>query len=126
MQTVTDVLAAMGGVGSISSLRRAGVSRHSVETGVLEASVRRIARGVYALPAAEPLLVHAASHHAVPGCVTAARAAGLWVVRSPDKPHLAARHGRPITGCVVHRSNVPLSCLDIVCQWLRCLPPLEA
>jgi very-short-patch-repair endonuclease len=92
---------------------------------VLEGSVLRIARGVYALPGADPLLVHAASHHAVPGCVTAANAAGLWVVRRPGQPHLAARHGRPVVGCVVHRSPVPLTSLDIVCQALRCLPPLE-
>ena len=82
-------------------------------------------RGVYALPGAEPWLVHAARHHAVPGCVTAAFTAGLWAVKRPDKPHLAARHGQPVEGCVVHRSGLPLTHLDIVCQSLRCLPPLE-
>ncbi|TQJ41655.1 hypothetical protein FBY33_3772 [Arthrobacter sp. SLBN-112] len=88
-------------------------------------TVQRVARGVYALPDADPLLLHAGRHHAVPGCVTAALAAGLWVVRRPEKPHLAARHGRSITGCVVHRSSIPLTHLDMVCQSLRCLPPLE-
>jgi hypothetical protein len=125
MQTVTDVLAGLGGVASINSLRQAGVSRRLIEASLLDASIQRVARGVYALPGAEPWLVHAGRHHAVRGCVTAAFAAGLWVVKRPDKPHLAARHGRPIEGCVVHRSNVPLTHLDIVCQSLRCLPPLE-
>ncbi|MBT2531971.1 hypothetical protein J7E83_07505 [Arthrobacter sp. ISL-48] len=125
MRTITDALAAMGGVGSTSSLRQAGVSRRSIEAGVQDSSVQRVARGVYALPDAEPLLVHAGRHYAVPACVTAAQAAGLWVVKGPGRPHLAAGHGRPIDGCVVHRSNVPLTHLDIVCQSLRCLPPLE-
>jgi hypothetical protein len=125
MRTVTDALAAMGGVGSTSNLRQAGVPRESIEAGVLDASVQRIARGVYALPDADPLLMHAARHHAVPGCVTAAAAAGLWVVSTPDVPHLAARHGRRIPGCVVHRGSVPPTYLDVVCQALRCLPPLD-
>ncbi|MFJ6079174.1 type IV toxin-antitoxin system AbiEi family antitoxin domain-containing protein [Pseudarthrobacter sp. NPDC092419] len=126
MQTITETLAAVGGVASSASLRLAGVPRRSIEACVLDGSVQRIARGVYALPDADPLLIHAGRHHAVPGCVTAAGAAGLWVVRLPPKPHLAARHGRPVPGCVVHRCDIPLTPLDIVCQSLRCLPPLEA
>ncbi|WPU08225.1 hypothetical protein [Pseudarthrobacter oxydans] len=126
MRTVIDALAALGGVASASSLRQAGVPRRLIEAGVLDASVQRVARGMYALPQAEPVLIHAGRHHAVPGCVTAALAAGLWVVREPEKPHLAARHGRPVPGCVVHRSSLPLTPLDFVCQSLRCLPPLEA
>ncbi|MFF1251123.1 hypothetical protein ACFVYC_01300 [Pseudarthrobacter sp. NPDC058329] len=125
MRTITEVLAAMGGVASTNSLREAGISRRNIEAGVLDASVQRVARGVFALPNADPVLVHAGRHHAVPGCVTAALAAGLWVVKMPDRAHLAARHGRPIVGCVVHRSNVPPTHLDVVCQSLRCLPPLE-
>lgn len=87
--------------------------------------VQRIARGVYAHAQADPVLIHAGRHHAVLGCVSAASAAGLWVIRRPQQPHLAARHGRPIPGCVVHRSDTPPAPLDIVCQSLRCLAPLE-
>lgn len=125
MQNITDALAALGGVATSDSLRRSGVSRRTIEAGLLDASVQRVARGVYALPDAEPWLIHAGRHHAVPGCVTAALAAGLWVVKGPRTPHLAARHGRPVPGCVVHRSSVPLTHMDVVCQSLRCLPPLE-
>lgn len=125
MRTVTDALAGLGGVAGVDSLRQAGVTRRTLEAGLLDASVQRVARGVYALPGADPFLVHAGRHHAVPGCVTAALAAGLWVVRRPVEPHLAARHGRHINGCVVHRSHLPLTHLDIVGQSLRCLPPLE-
>lgn len=81
---------------------------------------------MYSLPDADPLLIHAGSHYAVPGCVAVALAAGLWVVREPENPHLAARHGRPIPGCVVHRSSTPPTPLEVVCQALRCLPPLKA
>lgn len=125
MQKITDVLAALGGVGTTDSVRQAGVSRRNIEAGMLENSIIRVARGVYALPDAEAWRIHAGRHHAVPGCVTAASEAGLWVVKDPGKPHLAARHGRPVPGCVVHRSGLPLTHLDIVCQSLRCLPPLE-
>lgn len=116
----------MGGVAGAGVLRQAGVSRRSIEAGVLEGTVRRVARGMYSLPDADPLLIHAGRHYAVPGCVTAALAAGLWVVREPEKPHLAAPHGKPVPGCVVHRSSLPLTPLDVVCQVLRCLSPLEA
>lgn len=125
MHTATSVLTAVGGVSDTSALKRAGVTRRDLENRVLDGSVLRVTRGVYALPDADPMVVHAARHHAVPGCVTAALAAGLWVVRVPDMPHLAARHGKHIPGCVVHRSAIPLSPLDVVCQSLRCLPPLE-
>ena len=125
MRTVTHALAAMGGVAGASSLTQAGVSRRTIEAAVYEGTVRRVARGVYAVPDADPLLIHAGRHHAVPGCVTAAVAAGLWVIKNPEEPHLAARHGRPVSGCVVHRSQIPLTAPDMVCQALRCLPPLE-
>jgi hypothetical protein len=125
MRTITDALATTGGVAGVGVLRQAGVSRRTIEAGVLDGTVRRVARGMYSLPDADPLLIHAGRHYAVPGCVTAAVAAGLWVVRIPDRPHLAARHGKPIPGCVVHRSNIPLTPLDVVCQSLRCRPPIE-
>lgn len=125
MRTPIDALAALNGVASTHSLLLAGVSRRSLEAGVIDGSVHRLARGVYSLPDADPLLIHAGRHHAVAGCVTAAMTAGLWVVKAPDRPHLAARHGRPVPGCVVHRSDLPLTHLDVVCQALRCLPPLE-
>jgi hypothetical protein len=125
MRTVTQALAALGGVAGARSLTQAGVSRRAIEAALFEGTIRRVTRGVYAVPDADPLLIHAGRHHAVPGCVTAAVAAGLWVIKNPVEPHLAARHGRPVSGCVVHRSQVPLTALDMVCQALRCLPPLE-
>ncbi|CAM3199886.1 hypothetical protein PSET11_01866 [Arthrobacter ulcerisalmonis] len=126
MRSLTALLASTGGVGTTATLRKAGIARRSIETGVLDGSVVRLARGIYALPDADPLLRQAARHHAVPGCVTTAQAAELWVVRGAEKPHLAANHGRSIPGCVVHRITGPLTDLDMVCQVLRCLPALEA
>lgn len=125
MPTVSEALAALDGVASTHALSMAGVSRRNLESGVATGSVQRIARGVYAHPQADPGLIHAGRHHAVLGCVSAASAAGLWVVSQPDRPHLAASHGRPIPGCIVHRSRIPLTPLDVVCQSLRCLAPLE-
>lgn len=125
MPTASEALITLGGIAATRELMLAGVSRRKLESALAEGSAQRIARGVYALPHADPVLIHAGRHRAVLGCVSAARAAGLWVVRNPDRPHLAASHGRPIAGCVVHRAKVPLTPLDIVCQALRCLPPLE-
>ncbi|MFD5276689.1 type IV toxin-antitoxin system AbiEi family antitoxin domain-containing protein [Pseudarthrobacter sp. NPDC058362] len=87
MQTITETLAAVGGVASSASLRLAGVPRRSIEACVLDGSVQRIARGVYALPDADPLLIHAGRHHAVPGCVTAA---GSGALGSPAAPEAAS------------------------------------
>jgi len=125
MPTVSEALAALGGVAGTHSLLAAGVSRRSLGSGVAVGSAQRIARGVYAHPQADPVLIHAGRHHAVLGCVSAASAAGLWVVNQPDRTHLAATHGRPVPGCIVHRSRIPLTPLDVVCQAMRCLAPLE-
>jgi hypothetical protein len=126
MDNAIDVVGRLGGVAASGALLREGVTRHALESALHGKALVKVARGVYALPDADPLLVHAARHHAVAGCVTAARNLGLWVVRAPEKPHLAAPHGRPVPGCIVHRSKLPLTSLDIVSQALRCLPPLEA
>jgi hypothetical protein len=56
----------MGGVAGSGSLSQAGVSRRTLEAGVRDGTVDRVARGVYALPDADPLLIHASRHHAVP------------------------------------------------------------
>lgn len=126
MDTTIEVLRRLGGVAASGTLLRAGVTRHALDLALRSSSLVKVARGVYALPDADPVAVHAGTYHAVPGCVTAAGKLGLWVVRSPEQPHLTARHGRPVPGCVVHRGALPASVLDVVCQCLRCLPPLEA
>lgn len=126
MDKTVDALTRLGGAAASDALIREGVTRHALALGVRGNTLVKVARGVYALPDADPRAVHVASHHAVAGCVTAAIDLGLWVVRAPAKPHLAARHGRSVPGCVVHRSSLPLTPLDVVCQTLRCLPPLEA
>jgi hypothetical protein len=107
MRTVIEALAALGGVASTSSLQQAWVSRRSIEAGVRAAAVQRVSRGVNALPNSDPMLVYA-GHHAVPGFVTAAPAAGLWSSERPvNRIWLHGMAGRSVvawcTGAPYHR-----------------------
>lgn len=125
MKDITDVLARQGGVARCNVLAAGGISAKRLRAAVQSGTVVRLGRGLYAVPAADPELALARLHHGEPGCISAARRLGLWVVRDPVRLHIAVNHARGVPGCVVHRSSLPLSVTDVVCQSLRCLPPLE-
>ncbi|HEV7168123.1 MAG TPA: type IV toxin-antitoxin system AbiEi family antitoxin domain-containing protein [Micrococcaceae bacterium] len=125
MTDVMAVLARHDGVARVMELSAEGVSAKRLRAAVDSGSVLRLCRGLYAVPAADPELVLVKRHYGELGCISAATRLGLWVVRDPERPHVAVDHARGVPGCVVHRSSLPLSPADVVCQSLRCLPPLE-
>jgi len=125
MNDISALLARHGGVARGMELAAEGVSAKRLRAALGTGVVIRPARGLYALPTADPQVVLIKGHFAELGCVSAASRLGLWVVRDPDRPHVAVNHARGVPGCVVHRSPLPLSAIDVVCQSLRCLPPLE-
>ena len=57
--------------------------------------------------------------------MTKAQLNGLWVLETPQHPHIALTHSRNYPGFVGHRSAGPPTLLDTVVLSLRCLPELD-
>ncbi|MEO5778798.1 MAG: type IV toxin-antitoxin system AbiEi family antitoxin domain-containing protein [Arthrobacter oryzae] len=125
MVSILDILANYDGVARAKHLAAAGVSDFQLKASLSSGSVARVARGVYALPGADPGLMAIRSLPAEPACVTAAQLHGLWVLDSPARPHVALTHSRSYPGFVCHRSSAAPTLMDAVVQSLRCMPEVD-
>ncbi len=122
MVKILDVLESHSGVVRAKHLAAAGVPDSRLRAALSDGTVARIARGVYAVPAADPGLKAIRSLPAEPACVTAAQLQGLWILDPPSRPHIAITHSRAYEGFVCHRSSAAPTLMDAVVQSLRCLP----
>ncbi len=122
MVNIFEVLANYDGVARAKHLTAAGVSDFQLKSAMSSGAVTRIARGVYAVPGADPGLRAVRSLPAEPACITAAQLRGLWVLNPPGRPHVAITHSRCYPGFVCHRSSAAPTLMDAVVQSLRCLP----
>ncbi|GHG46078.1 hypothetical protein GCM10012320_11930 [Sinomonas cellulolyticus] len=123
------------GVARTRDLLAAGITERTIRAAISRGLVIRAARGVIALPGADPLLVRAIATGSLLTCVSAVTSYGLWLVHEPDKVHIQRKDGRYTSErAVVHRrtwvpaepgSNVA-SLADVVLHCLECLPELEA
>lgn len=125
MVNIIDVMSAYDGVARAKHLAAAGVSQFQLKSALADGRIRRVARGVYAVPGADPGLLAIRSLPAEPACVSAAELAGLWVMDAPQFPHVAVPHSRKYEGFICHRSAAPPTLTDSVIQALRCLPDLD-
>lgn len=125
MVNIIDVMSAYDGVARAKHLAAAGVSHFQLKSALSGGRIVRVARGVYAMPGADPGLLAIRSLPAEPACVSAAELSGLWVMDGPQFPHVAVPHSRKYEGFVCHRSAAPPTLMDSVIQALRCLPDLD-
>lgn len=125
MVKVSEVMSKHDGVARAKHFAAAGISSFQLNAALANGTIARVARGVYAIPGADPQLVAIRSLPAEPACVSAAHFGGLWVLEVPKQPHVALPHSRSYPGFVCHRSAAPPTLLDTVVQGLRCLPELE-
>ncbi|MHA7263970.1 type IV toxin-antitoxin system AbiEi family antitoxin domain-containing protein [Arthrobacter sp. TMN-37] len=124
---VVRALEDMGGVARRRQLAALGVSGAALSSAVGRASVERVSRGVFALPAADPSLLAARCAKAELACISAAAWHGLWVLRSPARVHVSVNHGRDLPPQFrVHRLSGTPTLADVCVQALRCLPELDA
>ncbi|WP_186759063.1 type IV toxin-antitoxin system AbiEi family antitoxin domain-containing protein [Arthrobacter alpinus] len=124
-RSVEDQVAWYGKVARRKDLLAKGCTAWSLKTAEEAGLIRRIARGYYALPDADPLDVRLALHQARRTCFTKAEQLGLWVIKRPPLLHVAAAHGRPIHGCVVHKVSGEQTLLDILRQCVKCGSEVE-
>lgn len=113
MDAVTDVaevLGRRGGSATFAELRTL-VSARAVRSALASGRIRRVAKGVYALPEAPPALTAARSHGGVVSHLSAAQHWGLGIINPPALPHVTLdpsrvrrRTGLP---CILHWASVP-------------------
>jgi len=125
MVNINDVLSAYGGVVRAKHLAAAGISNRQLQAALAAGQLSRIARGVYANDNANPTLRAIRSLPAELACVSAAELAGLWIVGTPDEPHIAVPHSRKYPGFHCHRTASPPTLLDSVILAMGCLPEPE-
>ena len=118
--TVADEVAWYGKVARRKDLLARGCTAWSLKQAVGAGIINQVGRGYYALPDADPLDIHLALYQARRTCFTKAEQLGLWVIKRPLFPHVAAAHGRPISGCVVHKVSGPQTLMDILRQCVKC------
>lgn len=82
------VLARIGPLARTAQLREGGATAREIGRARTSGEIIAVRRGVFALPHADAELIHAALHGGAPGCVTAARMHGLWVLGERDGLHI--------------------------------------
>jgi very-short-patch-repair endonuclease len=134
MADVVEVLGRRGGSATFADLR-AVVSGRSIRNALAAGRIRRVAKGVYALPEAPSALTAARSHGGVVSHLSAAQHWGMKMITPPLTPHVTLRPGqvRRRTGrqCVLHWAEVPAkddvtTPVRTVLDCIRTLPLAEA
>lgn len=77
--------AARGGIARSGALLAAGVTKRQIAAAERAGSLRRVIRGVLAVPETGRGLIEAIAHGGVPGCLSAAELHGLWVVEHRER-----------------------------------------
>lgn len=125
-QALVQAIGRRGGVARRKDLVALGFTTWDFRQGDAQGLVRAIARGYFALPDANPVDVELASHQARRTCLSKVADLELWLLEEPRQIHVAAAHGRPIAGCVVHRVSGGQSFASILRQCVQCGTQLEA
>lgn len=100
------VLRTIGPIARTHELRAKGVSKRELARAHREGEILKIRQGVYAAPETTDGLIHAAQHGGTPGCATAGREHGLWMLEAEKEPalhvwlgHTSERHECARTDC---------------------------
>src|SRR6266566_4866961 len=102
MSEVVDVLQRRGGSATFAELRGV-VSGRAIRTALARGLIRRIAKGVYALPPAADPFAAARAQGGIVSHLSAAVLHGFTVLDLPDKPQLTVPRGQ-------HRRLSPVPC----------------
>ncbi|WP_028281235.1 hypothetical protein [Arthrobacter sp. H5] len=122
-----QTLSGLGGAARRRELVAAGFGGSALQVALDRGEIQRPARGVFAIPGAEPDVLAAKCVNAELACISAAQRLGLWILRAPSCLHVSVNHGRPLDArFIVHRSNSPGEVAEICVQAMRCLPELDA
>ncbi|MGO3141488.1 MAG: endonuclease domain-containing protein [Galactobacter sp.] len=101
------LLLALGGVATGLTLQGFGFTRHQLAAWAVENPRRRLRRGVYCAPDADPDLRAAATHGGMLTCVSLLKSKGVWLLHEPTGPHVwlggkGKKHPHPGCACREH------------------------
>ncbi len=99
---VFEVLQRRGGTATFAELR-AAVSGRAIRGALADGAIRRIAKGIYAMPPAADPFAAARAQAGIVSHVSAAVLHGFSVLDLPDKPHITVPRGQ-------HRRLSPVEC----------------
>jgi very-short-patch-repair endonuclease len=91
-RTAASALAASGRIARTSVLRARGVTAREIARALTAGEILQVRRGVYAMPDADPVGIHAAQHGGAVACVSAGRMLGLWMLDASDDLHVWQGH----------------------------------
>lgn len=93
---------------------------------VEEGAVVRLARGHYGLPGMLARDIYLAKHQARRTCLSKVKELDLRLLEEPREMHVAAAHGRPIRGRVLHCLSGEPTLMEVLRQCVACGSDLEA
>jgi hypothetical protein len=99
---VVDALAACGGAARRPDLARLGVDDAALRRASRAGIATQPARGLYALPSADPAHVALLLRRQLLTCISAAPLHGLWVLDCSRPAHVYHRRGEVFDGDVPH------------------------
>jgi very-short-patch-repair endonuclease len=102
MSDVIEVLERRGGTATFAELRAVNSGR-AIRKALADGTIRRIAKGVYALPPAADPLAAARAQGGIVSHLSAAVVHGFSVLELPDKPHITVPRGQ-------HRRRSSVDC----------------
>ncbi len=111
MFTPADLLDRLGGIARARLLRDFGCSAAHLSAAARVGAIRRVRKGVYALPTLDAKVLTAAAHGGALTCADALRAHGVWVLPDADDiVHVwmggsGRRHPHDGCSCVAHYSR---------------------
>ncbi len=120
------IIASCGTVARRKDLLAAEFTAWELKQAELQGRIKTVAPGHFGLPHADPLDVYLAKYQGRRTCLSKAKKLGLWVIKEPERAHVAVAHGRPVPGCVVHRVSGGQSLMDILRQCVKCGTEVEA
>ncbi|WP_104091130.1 type IV toxin-antitoxin system AbiEi family antitoxin domain-containing protein [Arthrobacter sp. GMC3] len=123
--SVPTAISRFGPVARQRDLLALGISTRQIRIAVQQGSVIQVARGHYAVPGVSTQDIYLARHQAQRTCLSKVSELGLWQLREPESVHVAAAHGRPIPGCVVHKHSGGQTLMGILRQCVACGTELE-
>lgn len=106
-----DLLDRLGGIARARLLQEFGCSKARLAAAVRAGEIKRVRKGIYAHPLADPKALVAASHGGSLTCADALRAHGVWVLPDVDDTvHVwmggsGRRHLHPGCSCIPHYSS---------------------
>src|SRR5690606_37230832 len=115
MLSASDTIRRLGGVARGTHLQTIGFTRRALSRCVRRGEIHRIRDGVFAVPPVHEDVWSATAHGGALTCASVLRMSGVWVLESPEAPHVWLGPG--------HHAHAHAGC-RCISHFYRGIPPL--